>query len=439
MRNYIQAGVSVGILLLTSALLAQTPSGLIDPATVTYLGAFRLPSVSDGNYGTFDYSFAPIAYYPNGDPNGSGDGFPGSLFIAGHPYQAKIAEVSIPTPVVTQSVDALPVATILQPFTDLRIAPGYPMGMTYLASENRIYYTTSDDYIDSTASCLPINVSSPNMPPSIGMFSPNLSAASPRGAWYLNVNNTVVHPYMTSRYLMEVPKAAADASFGGRTLMSGRHRGWCSTNGPQLYAWTPVGSSPPPDKGTLPAKTVMQYGVDAQSVNGFSPTNNYQGAIWVSTSTGSAVIISGLLDFDPARAYYGYDDWKLSTQCDGIVPFPCSGPRGWRAADPRAAFLFYNPADLAAIAAGSKQSWQVQPYARLDLSKYMLKPYPATMNMNENYAETIVTSIDRARGLIYVSETRVENQLKPVIHVFKVGSGSGLSLPSPPTNVRVLR
>jgi hypothetical protein len=442
MRKALTSGLTIA-LLFTSLLGAQTPGPLIDPTAITYLGAFKVPDTDDGTYGTFNYSDAAIAYYPNGDSTGAADGFPGSVFINSHPYASKVAELTIPAPSTSRTLSSLPVAQILQPFASVKNAAGFIMGMTYIASENRFYYSSSDDYLDG--GCMAINLASPAMPPALGSFGPNLNSPATQGAWYLSVNGTVLHPYQTSRYLMEVPKSAADASFGGRTLMSGRHRGWCSTNGPQLYSWATVGASPPAAKTAIPAKTVLQYGTDAQSVSGFSPTNNYQGAVWLTSGSQSAVVISGVMEYDTARAYYGYDNWKVSTQCDGIVPFPCTGTRGWRAADPRPAFLLFNPADLAAVAAGTKQSSQVQPYARIDLKPYMLKAYPATMNVNSSDGETIVSTFDRARGLIYVTETRVDG-LKPVVHVFRVGTGSGTTPPPPtttppptaPANLRIM-
>ena len=438
MRRALKAGIAL-VVLFTPVLLAQTSSALIDPFTISYLGAFRVPVVDDGSYGTFDYSDAALAYYPNGDAGGATDGYPGSLFINSHPYASKVAELTIPAPSTSRTLSDLPVAQILQPFTQVRggLAAGFIMGMTYLPSENRIYFTSSDDYLDG--GCAPINLSAPLIAPALGSFLPTLSSPAPEGAWYLKVGSTVIHPYMTSRYIFDVPKAFADSYLGGRTLASGRHRGWCSTNGPQIYSWASVAASNPANKTALPATTLLQYGTDSQSVNGFSPTNNYQGAAFLTAGTQSAVLISGLIEFDPARAYYGYDNWKVSTDCDGIVPFPCTGTRGWRAADPHPAMQFYNPADLAAVASGQKQSWQLQPYATLNLLPYMLKAYPPTMNVNSSEGETIVSSFDRARGLIYVTETRVDG-LRPVVHVFRIGGGTTTVVtPKPPSNVYIIR
>jgi hypothetical protein len=424
-------GLAVAALLCTLALNVRTQTGLLQAADIEYLGGFRLPVVDDGLYGTFDYSNAAVAYFPGGDSAGPADGYPGSLFINGHLYASKVAELAIPAPVKSRTLTDLPIAKLLQPLTDARggLGGGFIMGMTYVASENRIYWTSSDDYFN--ADCMPINLSAPTTPPALGSFLPTLSAPAARGSWYLAVGGRILHPYMTSRYIFELPKTLADASFGGNSLLSGRHRGWCSTNGPQLYAWKPAGAAPAADKTAISAVRVLQYGTEVgQVAHGFSPANNYQGAAYVATVDRAAVIISGLFDFDPSRTYYGYDNWKVSAKCDGIVPFPCTGTRGWRAADPHVALLFYNPSDFAAVVSGSKASYVPQPYARLDLTAFMLKAYPATMNVNSPGGETGIITIDRAHGLIYMTETRVDGTLRPVVHVFKVGSGSS-SAPTP--------
>ena len=438
MRRALKAAATL-VVIIAPSLLAQTSSTLIDPSAVSYVGAFRLPAIDDGSYGTFNYSDGAVAYYPSGDAGSADDGYPGSLYISSHPYAPKVAEVSIPAPSTSRNISDLPVARLLQPFKVITggVGAGYLMGLTYVAAENRIYFTASDDYL--TADCNAINLSSPAIAPAIGSFQPNLSTSTAQGAWYVKVGSTVLHPYQTSRYLFEVPKTFADAYLGGRNLASGRHRGWCSTDGPQLYAWPGQGAAPAANGAALAAATMMQYGTGSQQVSGFSPANDYQGANFLTYGSQSAVVISGVMDFDPLRTYYGYDNWKLSTECDGIVPFPCTGTRGWRAADPHPALLFFNPADLAAVATGQKQSWQPQPYATLNLLPYALKTYPPTMNMNSSEGETFISSFDRARGLIYVTESRVEGGLAPVVHVFRLGAGTTMTAPAAPGNVRIIR
>jgi hypothetical protein len=61
---------------------APVQGGRVQPEDLTYLGAFRLP---DGppEIGWY-WGGTAMTYYPEGDPNGPDDGFPGSIFGTGH-------------------------------------------------------------------------------------------------------------------------------------------------------------------------------------------------------------------------------------------------------------------------------------------------------------------------------------------------------------------
>jgi hypothetical protein len=118
----------------------EFPSGdLIQPADLTYLGAFRLPGGDDPPL-TFAYGGNAMTFNPDGD---SGNG---SLFIMGHDRQpwgglpdgGQVAEISIPAPVISTNLDDLNTANFVQNFTN--VAAGYftnleelpRIGMTYL-------------------------------------------------------------------------------------------------------------------------------------------------------------------------------------------------------------------------------------------------------------------------------------------------------------------
>lgn len=393
----------------TVAAAPPPPGGVFDPATISYLGSWLVPTVSDGGTGTFDYSYGVMAYVPASD----------SIYMIGHAYGRKAMALSIPTPVKAPGISSLPRATAQTGWVNVsNAAQGHPMGMVLSPVDGRIYLSTSDDYTDANSTCSPINLSAPSIAAPMGVFSSNLSAPNPIGYWFFQAGTTVLHPYMSARYVAELPQVVADAYFGGRTLLAGRHRGWCSIDGPTIHVWSPVGASPPPNVGTIPVRTVLQYGTGAQAVQGFSPANDYQGAAYLSNASGETVAIFGVYDFDPAHTYYGYDNWKLNTECDALVPNPCTGPRGWRFASPHVAVLFYRLSDLAAVYAGTQGAAQPQPYARLDLTPYMKKAYPPTMNANDQWAEMPAVAIDRVKGLIYVSETHADGD-RPVVAVFK--------------------
>lgn len=428
MRNFIQ---NFFIIVLTISIFALGNSAkaasLIQPSDITYLGAFKLPSVNDGSYGTFEYSNSPIAFYPNGDPGGSSDGFPGSIFVAGHVYATKVTEVNIPKPVISKNLSALPTASSLQTFKDVTSGisnkTGFIMGMAYIPSENRIYFTQGQDYSDSQSDC-----SLPGNAPGLGSFSPNLSSPQTGGLWYINVNGSDLHPFTSTRYIMEIPKSWADANIGGRYLATGRHRGWCDREGTNLYA------SKIPPSGTSPiANKLMEFGAFNNPANWgkqHSTANAYQGGVWLTSGDKEAVGISGIIDNNTAKSYYGYENWTVPNACEPSKT--CSGQRGWRAGEPQVAMLLYNPKDLADVANGAKSSWLPQWYAKFDMTPYFLRSYPPTFLTTGTGAEVALPTFDRNNGLLYVSES-FANGLTPVIHVFKVGSGGSTPAPTPTT------
>ena len=58
---------------------------LIQPENLTYLGAFRLPADAPDEIGwKWSNWSSGLTYYPDGDPDGESDGYPGSLFGVGH-------------------------------------------------------------------------------------------------------------------------------------------------------------------------------------------------------------------------------------------------------------------------------------------------------------------------------------------------------------------
>jgi len=70
----------------------QVPARLLRPSDLVYRGAFRLPDEPE-EVG-WAWSGAAMAYYPGGAPDGSADGYPGSLFDTGHDWHQYVSEVS---------------------------------------------------------------------------------------------------------------------------------------------------------------------------------------------------------------------------------------------------------------------------------------------------------------------------------------------------------
>jgi hypothetical protein len=358
-----------------------------------------------------------MAYYPDGDPGGAADGFPGSLFVAGHVYQSMVAEIDIPKPSTSRTISALPVARLLQPMTDV-LAPlahkrGFIMGMAWSPSAQRIFFTHGTDYSD--ADCDPADAY-----PGLGSFRPTLSQPETQGLSFLSVKGERLHPFTSLRYIMEIPEPWRSTL--GRGLATGRHRGWCP-EGTNLYAFDPQGAAAASLSPEVPAVPLMQFGAftaPERWSRDHTGANAYQGGAWLSKGARGAVAISGTVDFDPARGYYGYADWKLPSECDPDAEARgCLGGRGWRAAQPHPAILLYAPDELVATARGRLRPWQPRWYARVDLSPYMFRKYSPTALTTDGDAENILMTFDRARGLLYVSESFVDGA-RPAIHVLRL-------------------
>ena len=89
-----------------------------------------------------------------------------------------------------------------------------------------------------------------------------------------------------------------------------------------------------------------------------------------------------------------------------------------------AQIIFYDPDDLARVAAGQMQSWEPQPYATLDLDDTLfLNPAGIEIEMLGAGAQRRYrigdVAYDRANGLLYVLELFAEDA-KPVVHVWRV-------------------
>src|SRR4029453_16978505 len=79
---------------------------LLVESNLQYIGGFRLPA-GELNGEHFSFGGGVVAFNPAGP----------SLFVSG--YRGPVAEVSIPTPVNSADVNAMPFASYLQPFADL--------------------------------------------------------------------------------------------------------------------------------------------------------------------------------------------------------------------------------------------------------------------------------------------------------------------------------
>lgn len=436
----------------------STPSSRVAPSDFEYVGAFRLPGGGERPL-TFEYGGNAMTFRPGGDPGGAADGFPGSLFVTGHdrmpygelPDGSRVAEVSIPAPLVSRDVEALPEARLLQPLTEVTggLFAGIDeiprIGMQYLDRPEtgpRVHLAWGE------------HLPPPPYRPTHASFGPDLSAPRPQGAWFLEG----LSAWEGNGYLLEIPEAWAQAHASGRVLGAGRYRdGGMAGMGPALFAyrpWLDAAGTPPAPSATLPVTRLLRYAstLETEKVErclaGTQHCDAWEGAAWITTSSGrSAVLFAGTKGIGE-RFWYGFlhpagpdrpcvegafvNEYTTCRRADG-TPCPaeelveCEGhtsSRGWWSSRFVARLLLYDPDDLARVAAGTLESWEPQPYAHLDVDPWLyLNPSRVDVEevgpgVQQRYRLGDV-AFDRAGGLLYLLELYVDGA-RPVVHVFRV-------------------
>jgi len=401
------------ILVLLSVTLTPFPcrAQLIRPDDLVYMGAFRLPD-SPGTPENVGWEWSiwtsAAAYYPEGDPDGPDDGFPGSIFAVGHDQTQYVSEVSIPVPVISpdKNLDELNTARTLQSFADIRGGLFDEMemprvGLAYLPPQGaqttgKLYFAWAP-HLDEGATN-----------PSHGWCELTLSDPRSAGAWrigdYWN--------YVTGDYLFDIPRSWADTYASGRYLATGRFRdGGQGAQGPSLFAVAPWEEGNPPAAGsTLPATPLLLYTAvtdeEQHRVEDYHHSDEWNGAAWLTAGNRSAVIFVGTKG--TGDCWYGCADGT------DTPPWPDDCDRGWWSTGFVGRMIFYDPADLAAVAQGNMESWRPQPYATMDIDDYL---YHITSGQQKYHVGAM--TFDRERGLLYLFEPFGDGD-KPLVHVWSV-------------------
>jgi hypothetical protein len=411
------------------ATTADLPTNLIDPNDLEYLGAFRLPETTD-ELG-WGYSGYAMTYYPQGDPRGENDGFPGSLYVLGHDHVQTTAEISIPSPVISQSKNPadLPFASMLQPFDDIR-GDMYPYleipraGLAYLPPQGdqttgKLYFCWGQHFQFEPEA-------------SHGWCELDLSAPDSAGPWHIGDYTN----YVTNDYMFEIPQAWADTFTPGLKLATGRFRdgGWGGL-GPTLLAIGPYNEGDPP----LPGSTLQQvtpllmYGEpvrgdptldisEGHQMTGYSEPDEWSGGAWLTAGDKSAMVLVGTKA--KGDSWYGFSNgvvYPISGDPDEeypeVPPWPYDD-RGWWSQGISAQIIFFDPSDLGAVALGELETWDPQPYATLILDDYMFDP-AFDYERGKRYIVG-AAAFDRQNGLLYIVERLADEGDRSLIHVLRL-------------------
>jgi len=392
----------------------QAAARLIQPADLVYQGALRLPEGSNDT--SWEWSGNALAYFPDGDPKGPADGYPGSLFGMGHDQQVLVSEISIPAPVVSKArnVEELPVAKTLQPFRDVKAGNFkdyeiYRAGLAYLPAQGQ--QTSGKLYF-----CFGQHMHEGYTGPTHGWCETDLSNPKVAGMWPV----AEIHSYVTNDFLFPIPEAWADTCAKGLRLATGRYRdGGQGGRGPSLIAIGPWrDGNPPPAGARLRALPLLLYSAvdsgDQNTMRGYHHADEWTGGAWLTAGDRAAVIFAGTKAL--GKCWYGFANgvvWPDEAPFPPIPP-PPNDDRGWWGERFAAQILFYNPADLTAVAAGRAKPHEPQPYASLDVDPYL---YHVKGPQQKGHVRDV--AFDRQRGILYLMEPWADGD-KPIIHVFRI-------------------
>ena len=386
----------------------------IQPRDLVYQGAFRLPDGPEEF--AWAWSGQGLAYCGDGDGDGPDDGFGGSLFGLGHDWHQYVSEVSIPVPVVskTKDLDELNTATTLQEFADIRGELFEEMeqaraGLAYLPKQG-------DQSAGKLYFCFSPHMHEAQAVPSHGMCELDLANPNPAGPWKIGDEWT----YVTADYIFPIPADWARQHTPHMRLATGRFRdGGQGSFGPTLFAYGPWNHGNPPEPGAkLKALTLLRYSSvydeTQHKLKGYHHSDEWSGGAWLSAGERSAVVFVGTKG--KGKCWYGFANGVVWPEGGPFPPVPAApnDQRGWWSTEFVGQMLFYDPADLAAVAAGKLAAHEPQPYAVMDID-----PYLYNVTSKQQVRHVGAAAFDAERGLLYVIEFRGDGD-KSLVHVWKI-------------------
>jgi hypothetical protein len=387
---------------------------LINPAGFEYMGAIALPDA-------FNWGGEAIAWTNDGSQAGS-------LFVTNvnQPENGLVGKVSLPPPVISaqknwadlnqasmvnQPVNIRPTNLNTWEYVDI-----WRTGLEVIPEEERLYSSWSIHYTVTEGKHVSISCCS----------AADLAGSMKYGAWYLGHANEPPLDAMTSDWLFSLPRPWADANCSGRYIVTGRCRdGGLSGLGPTMYAFSPVGASPPVAGQTLDFTPLLEYGpVEGtdnynfpHSVDGYKHSDDWREAMWITADNQNAVAIAG--NKACGHNWYGYNgewmhhDWVIADEPNPEAEFWETDPdgKGWRSHRLQPMIIFYDPEDLAKAANGQIETYEPQPYAALRI--------PETLFFGR-YHEIFSAAFDSQNEILYVTEFVLELDGRLILHAWRI-------------------
>lgn len=413
--------------LLMTDMGAPVSAQTVDPSTqplvqfsnLKYLGAFRVPNSSSGggDTGSINFGGRALGYNP---------GNPGSLFISCFAPGNLIAEISLPTPVISSDITKLPTAKFLQVCADPtsggtmpNISNGFNIGGILVHNGKLI--TTKYAWYDGNAEQTHAFFVKGNT---------NLSQKNATGAYSLSgaPNIGFLDGHMTPIPSEWQTALKGPVLAGNNSLSIISRTSW----GPDGFAFDPALLTNPAT--IVPAKPLFYYtsanhglgSWDGPAPNNVSTwwnmagTNGYRGAV-IPGGT-SSILYFGAQGMGPFCYGEGQNNPAIpngTATSDGSQTCydPVDGSKGTHGYPYQYQIMAFNLNELAAVAAGTKEPWAVKPYAVWPLNGII------GMNGKDNSVAG-GTAYDPTTRRIYFSapgsDTVVTYSNLPLIHVWQV-------------------
>ena len=353
-------------------------SRLIDQSNFTYLGNFRLPDgVTQQN--SFTYGGLPMAFNPRNK----------NLFIRGHDWYQRVAEVMVPLNLASNAV-----AQITQPFTDL-ISRIPNKGLDGVVKIGGLMVTDNGGITGSIY--IYYDNAGPHYQSHFRLSSIILASATCTGLF--KVGGLSIG--YVGGYMAPIPQEWQAAL--GATHLTGMSHGLMiglnmTSIGPAAFGFDPVnfGSAIPyvyyPK--VVPANPTVYTGLGQ-----FDSKNQYYNAI---SSIGGVVFVPGTKSI----LFVGVHN-------DGGIDYKHTDPNGWGMVGGHGFFHVwaYSVDDFLKVKAGLAKPWEIKPYAMWQLKSDLQAPRTSNSGCGVAY--------DYETNRLFLSQSFGDGD-KPRIHVFQV-------------------
>ncbi len=364
-----------------------------------YVGAFRLPA-GETHGDTFASGGGPLAFNQDGP----------SLFIGAR--SGRVAEITIPEPVASTDISAMPVASFVQPFSDpaeghLQEITSDGVNLSGLLAHRGKLYGTAVIYYDATNS------------QSRSHFSRPLTLAD-RGASAMKRVGEPGRTGFVAGYLAAVPpewqsRLGGPAITGQCCVPIVSRTSW----GPAAFAWDPADLD---TKNEADVQPLVYYDSEHQTLGPWSGSNPEYGA---TAEMGGVALIAGtrtaLFVGRNGTGPFCYGNGTADKSLVGTVGpdnekycyDPVFAAKAQHAYPYRYQMWAYDLDDWAAVRAGSKKPWEVKPYA----------VWPFELPIEEPRARIAGVAYDAARQRLYIAQFEADRDgydYRPLIHVYQV-------------------